>query len=151
MALLEEWQALMAGDDLPDLTSLLNRPAWHADAACREHPELTWFPARGESVNAAKAVCAGAWCATSAGRSSTVYPTSSASGQGPAPANGGASAGRLPDLRECAPVVDHPPEVVDGHGVAVADVAVRQLVQRSERPTDLHDAEPRLDRVLEIA
>jgi len=33
------------------------KPAWHADAACKEHPELTWFPAVGEDVRAAKAVC----------------------------------------------------------------------------------------------
>ena len=34
-------------------------PAWHKRAACREHPDLTWFPARGdhEAVAAAKAVC----------------------------------------------------------------------------------------------
>jgi len=33
------------------------KPAWHADAACREHPELSWFPAPGEDLAAAKAVC----------------------------------------------------------------------------------------------
>ena len=33
------------------------KPAWHADAACVEHPELTWFPAHGEDQTAAKAVC----------------------------------------------------------------------------------------------
>jgi len=32
-------------------------PAWHADAACTEHPELTWFPAQHEDASAAKAVC----------------------------------------------------------------------------------------------
>ena len=35
------------------------RPPWHADAACREHPELTWFPDRGQPTEPAKAVCAG--------------------------------------------------------------------------------------------
>ena len=32
-------------------------PAWHADAACKEHPELSWFPELGEDSTAAKAVC----------------------------------------------------------------------------------------------
>lgn len=43
------------------LTALLNfiRPAFHADAACREHPELSWFPERGEPTKAQLAVCAG--------------------------------------------------------------------------------------------
>lgn len=42
-----------------DLLDLLagGKPAFHADAACREHPELTWFPERGEDSSAAKAVC----------------------------------------------------------------------------------------------
>jgi WhiB family redox-sensing transcriptional regulator len=35
------------------------RPEWHADAACREHPEVTWFPERGENAEPAKAICAG--------------------------------------------------------------------------------------------
>lgn len=35
------------------------RPAWHADAACKEHPEITWFPARGKRSERAKAICAG--------------------------------------------------------------------------------------------
>lgn len=33
--------------DLLDL--LLSRPAWMADAACREHPELDFFPSRGQT------------------------------------------------------------------------------------------------------
>ncbi len=43
------------------LTALLSfiRPAFHADAACREHPELSWFPERGEPTKAQLAVCAG--------------------------------------------------------------------------------------------
>ena len=43
-------------DELLDL--LERRPAWHHQAACRDHPELTWFPERGASLRAAKAVCA---------------------------------------------------------------------------------------------
>lgn len=44
---------------LPDLEVLLGRPAWHRDAACLEHPELTWFPPRGDMriLDAAIAVC----------------------------------------------------------------------------------------------
>lgn len=41
------------------LAELLVRPAWHRDALCRE-PEyagLPWFPRRGETPAAAKAVC----------------------------------------------------------------------------------------------
>lgn len=44
--------------DLDALALLLERPAWHAEAACKRHPELNWFPERGESVDAIKAVCA---------------------------------------------------------------------------------------------
>ena len=44
-----------------DLLDLLagGKPAWHADAACKEHPELTWFPTQGEDSSAAQAVCRG--------------------------------------------------------------------------------------------
>lgn len=38
---------------------LIQRPAWHADAACREHPEVNFYPTLGESTDPAKAVCAG--------------------------------------------------------------------------------------------
>ena len=41
------------------LEELRRRPAWHADAACREHPDVSFFPERGEDVRPAKAVCAG--------------------------------------------------------------------------------------------
>lgn len=34
------------------------RPAWQRDALCVEHPEVEWFPERGASTSAAKAVCA---------------------------------------------------------------------------------------------
>jgi len=43
-----------------------SRPAWHADAACLEHPEVNFFPGRGESLAPAKAICAGCLCGTSA-------------------------------------------------------------------------------------
>lgn len=49
--------------DLLDLTGfvdqLVDRPAWHADAACREHPDMTWFPGRGDDQQAARDVCEG--------------------------------------------------------------------------------------------
>ncbi|MFT3854792.1 MAG: WhiB family transcriptional regulator [Ilumatobacteraceae bacterium] len=41
---------------LAELLATLHPPAWHADAACREHPELTWFPARGGAADVAAAV-----------------------------------------------------------------------------------------------
>lgn len=33
------------------------RPAWQRDALCIEHPEVEFFPERGASNSAAKAVC----------------------------------------------------------------------------------------------
>lgn len=51
-------------DELSDVGELFElvtagRPAWQADALCREHPEVTWFPERGEPAGPAKAVCQG--------------------------------------------------------------------------------------------
>ncbi|MDQ1356111.1 MAG: Transcription factor WhiB [Acidimicrobiaceae bacterium] len=48
-----------------------SRPAWHADAACRNHPNVDFFPIGDESSAPAKAICAscavmaacGAWAA----------------------------------------------------------------------------------------
>jgi WhiB family transcriptional regulator, redox-sensing transcriptional regulator len=48
--------------DPPDgdvLLALLDRPPWQADAACREHPEIDWFPSASQSIAPAKRVCAG--------------------------------------------------------------------------------------------
>ena len=50
------------GDEWGDAGTLIDlvargSPAWHKDAACREHPELSWFPERGEDVRPAKRVC----------------------------------------------------------------------------------------------
>ena len=33
-------------------------PSWHSDALCREYPGLSWFPERGVSTLAQRAVCA---------------------------------------------------------------------------------------------
>lgn len=38
---------------------LLERPGWMLDAACREHPEVSWFPTRGDDVRIARAICTG--------------------------------------------------------------------------------------------
>lgn len=43
--------------DYEELLALLDRPQWHRDAACREHPEVNFFPSRGEDGKAAKALC----------------------------------------------------------------------------------------------
>ena len=50
------------GDECSEIGDLLElirrRPAWHADAACREAPaEVSWFIERGEDPRPAKAVC----------------------------------------------------------------------------------------------
>lgn len=37
---------------------LASRPAWHADALCQEHPEVSFFPGQGDDIRPAKAVCA---------------------------------------------------------------------------------------------
>lgn len=48
------------GSAYPDLGDLLgHRPAWHAQAAGRAHPEASFFPALGESADPATPVCAG--------------------------------------------------------------------------------------------
>jgi WhiB family transcriptional regulator, redox-sensing transcriptional regulator len=47
----------MIGVDLHDL--IPPRPAWMVDAACREHPEVDFFPGRGGDARPAQAVCRG--------------------------------------------------------------------------------------------
>ena len=42
-------------DVLLDLIS--RQPAWMRDAACREHPDINWFPHPGETSGPAKEVC----------------------------------------------------------------------------------------------
>ncbi|MEO5842042.1 MAG: WhiB family transcriptional regulator [Acidimicrobiales bacterium] len=37
---------------------LEGRPAWHADALCREDPHINFFPAQGERTEPAKSLCA---------------------------------------------------------------------------------------------
>jgi WhiB family transcriptional regulator, redox-sensing transcriptional regulator len=43
--------------DPVDLAEIIHPPAWHADAACREHPDVSFFPKLGEDVRPAKRVC----------------------------------------------------------------------------------------------
>lgn len=43
--------------EVPDVDALLRPPAWQRDALCREHPDVNWFPERGEDTAPAKAIC----------------------------------------------------------------------------------------------
>jgi WhiB family redox-sensing transcriptional regulator len=40
------------------LAILTRRPPWMRDAACREHPTLTWFAERGQSITEQRRICA---------------------------------------------------------------------------------------------
>ncbi len=57
-----ELRWLMA-PEAPDLLTVADlfprRPAWMASGACRDRPDVTWFPEKGQSAAPAKAVCAG--------------------------------------------------------------------------------------------
>ena len=57
--LLDTFDVLRAlAENAPDvLRAIADPPPWHADALCREHPEITWFPTRGESTEPARAIC----------------------------------------------------------------------------------------------
>ncbi len=48
--------AALTADALLDLIAK-HRPAWHRDALCREFPEISWFPERGEPVRPAREIC----------------------------------------------------------------------------------------------
>jgi WhiB family redox-sensing transcriptional regulator len=45
------------GDDVPSIEDFLHRPAWHARAACRGMGTDQFFPARGEHIDNARAIC----------------------------------------------------------------------------------------------
>ena len=53
-------EALMQPGPLPDplRTYAVTRPPWMADGLCRQHPEVTWFPAKGQSLAPARELCA---------------------------------------------------------------------------------------------
>lgn len=51
-------RTLATGADLPTLEELTPRPAWMAHGSCRDHPEVNFYPDRGEDVRPAKALCA---------------------------------------------------------------------------------------------
>ena len=49
----------MTGDDLlVELLEIVGRPRWHRDALCVEHPDVTCFAERYQSIAPAKAICA---------------------------------------------------------------------------------------------
>ena len=48
--------AVLLADDLPEL--VIERPAWMADASCQHEGTSLFFPGKGESATAAKAICA---------------------------------------------------------------------------------------------
>lgn len=53
-----EVEALMSPmGDVSTIVELIVRPAWMRDALCREHPEVSFFPERGQSTEPAKAIC----------------------------------------------------------------------------------------------
>lgn len=47
----------MADVEVLPLGQRFAKPKWMRDGACLEHPELTWFPERGQPTGPAKAVC----------------------------------------------------------------------------------------------
>jgi WhiB family redox-sensing transcriptional regulator len=56
----ELFEALMFPGDSFMLTDLIPpKPAWMAEAACRDRPEVNFFPVRDEPSAAAREVCAG--------------------------------------------------------------------------------------------
>ena len=49
---------LQARPRMAELEALLTPPAWFADAACKEHQDLDWFPGKGETPRRQLKVCA---------------------------------------------------------------------------------------------
>lgn len=43
---------------LDDLAHLFDKPAWMKDSLCLEHPDVAFFPARGQDTRPAKQICA---------------------------------------------------------------------------------------------
>jgi hypothetical protein len=43
---------------IDELLEIIEPPAWHADAACKEAPtEVSWFAVQGQTAAPARAVC----------------------------------------------------------------------------------------------
>jgi WhiB family transcriptional regulator, redox-sensing transcriptional regulator len=55
--LLDALLRLAPHDFEPDVLELLERPAWHADAACRGVGPSAFYPERGESLEPAREHC----------------------------------------------------------------------------------------------
>ncbi|HEY5012157.1 MAG TPA: WhiB family transcriptional regulator [Acidimicrobiia bacterium] len=53
--MLTQTDAALGALFLADL--IAERPAWAADGLCQEYPAVSWFPTRGDSGAAARAVC----------------------------------------------------------------------------------------------
>ena len=58
MAVIDAWWPTNdPGDVWAALSGLLEKPAWHRGAACKEHPELSWFPSVRVSIARQVAIC----------------------------------------------------------------------------------------------
>jgi WhiB family redox-sensing transcriptional regulator len=52
------WTAADEYGNVAELFELITtRPAWHRDAACKEHPDVSWFAGSGRAADRAKAIC----------------------------------------------------------------------------------------------
>lgn len=60
----------------PDAVEIFRPEPWMRDAACREHPEVDWFPTRGDTATAALAICAGCLVRDECGAYAEAAPTS---------------------------------------------------------------------------
>ena len=49
--------SMWAGGEPFVMADLLHAPDWHAGAACRSRPDLSWFPATGDPVDEIRALC----------------------------------------------------------------------------------------------
>jgi WhiB family redox-sensing transcriptional regulator len=57
LARFEAFDALARGAAPTTVEELLGQPPWMLDGACREHPDVNFFPTRGERIDPARAVC----------------------------------------------------------------------------------------------
>lgn len=52
------YDAFAIHDGGPSFLELIARPAWHADALCKEYPQVSFFPEQGGDTATPKAICA---------------------------------------------------------------------------------------------